>query len=205
MAITDPEGRHLLVPTLGLDQVQVYRIDHRSGSLIRHDPPFFSLPEGAGPRHLAFSPDQKWLCVINELGWSLTRFRYDGDTGRADRPFSIAAMAGHVGQGSCAHVEVSRDGRFVYGSNRGHDSIVVCRAEAEGLVAIAHETAGGEIKVPRHFTLDPRGAYLLAASQGADYVTVLAVDPASGLLSKVHRVSCGDKPSFVGFLPPAPR
>jgi 6-phosphogluconolactonase len=203
MALSDKAGKFLFVPTLGLDQVQVYNIDQVSGRLNKNATPFVSLPEKAGPRHMAIAPDQKHAYVINELGWSLTSFSYDAVTASLSDPATIPTMADYQGKGSCAHVMVSPDGRFVYGSNRGHNSIVICRVDpvTGTLTSIAHESAQGEIKTPRNFNIDPAGKFMVVASQGANYVTVFSIDQKTGLLTKTANVMCGDKPSFVGFVP----
>jgi len=203
MAITDVGGNFLFVPTLGLDQVQVFRIDQTSGKISKNNPPFISLPEKAGPRHMAIAPDQKHAYVINEMGWSLTSFSYDAANGKTSDPTTIPTMADYAGKGSCAHVMVSQDGRFVYGSNRGHNTIVICKVDsATGkLTAIGHESGNGEINTPRNFNIDPSGKFMLVASQGANYVTVFGINQNTGLLSRSNKVTCGDKPTFVGFLP----
>ncbi len=203
MAIADAEGKFLFVPTLGLDQVQVYRIDQSTGRLIKNNPSFISLPEKAGPRHMAISPDQKHAYVINELNWTLTSFSYDAEQGRASGAHSIPTMADYAGKGSCAHVMVSRDGRFVYGSNRGHNSIVICKIEPVSgkLTVVGHESANGEIRTPRNFNIDPSGNFMIVASQDGNYVTIFEINKDTGLLSKRSQVACGEKPTFVGFLP----
>jgi 6-phosphogluconolactonase len=203
MAITDGEAKFLYVPTLGLDQVQIFNIDQSTGKLTRHDPPFVTLPPKGGPRHMAFAPNNKQVYVINELGWLLTSFNYDAASGNFSNPNSIPTMEGYTGKGSCAHVMVSADGRFVYGSNRGFDNIIICSVDQNNgtLTAIGHESGDGEIKTPRNFNIDSSGKHMIVASQGSNYVTVFDLDPATGLLKRKNKVSCGNKPTFVGFLP----
>ncbi len=203
MAKTDSEGKYLFVPTLGLDQVQIYTIDQETGKISKSEPSHVDLPAKAGPRHMAFAPNNKNAYVINELGWSLTAFDYNPDKAIFSNARTIPTMEGYSGKGSCAHVMVSADGRFVYGSNRGFNNIIICSIDQNtgALTAIAHESGGGEIITPRNFNIDGTGKHMLVASQGANYVSVFAIDQTTGLMQHKSKVTCGNKPTFVGFVP----
>jgi 6-phosphogluconolactonase len=204
MAITDKAGKFLFVPCLGSDHIAVYRIDATSGKLSPNSQATVPLAKGAGPRHLAFAPDERRAYVINELNATLTSFAFDAATGVFSAPATVSTLpAGFSGKNSCAHVVVSPDGASLYGSNRGHDSLVICRIDpASGALTVAgHETGGGEIKTPRNFTLDPSGTLALVASQGSDLVTVFRVDAATGKLERLGSQKVGPKPSFVGVMP----
>jgi 6-phosphogluconolactonase len=204
MAITDKAGKFLFVPCLGSDHIAVYRIDATSGKLSPNSQATVPLAKGAGPRHLAFAPDERRAYVINELNATLTSFAFDAATGVFSAPATVSTLpAGFSGKNSCAHVVVSPDGASLYGSNRGHDSLVICRIDpASGALTVAgHETGGGEIKTPRNFTLDPSGTLALVASQGSDLVTVFRVDAATGKLKRLGSQKVGPKPSFVGVMP----
>lgn len=198
MAMPSPDGRFLIVPCLGSDHLAVYAIDQATGRLAPHAT--VAMPAGHGPRHLAFHPSLPLAYVINELASTLTTLDWDAAAGALAPRSTIPLLpAGFAGKSTTAHVLVSADGRFLYGSNRGHDSIAVCALDARGEpTVVAHETGGGELKVPRNFSFAPGEGLLLAASQGAARVTVFRRDPASGLLARLGSVAVADKPSFVG-------
>lgn len=187
------DERFAFSPDLGADRVFVYRYDAVKGTL---DPLGAAvLPPGSGPRHLAFDPKEKHAYVINELLSTITVLRYDAAKGELVAGESTTTLpVGFSGTSWTAEVAVSPDGRFVYGSNRGHDTLAVfSRNEATGrLTPLAHVPVGG--KTPRHFTFDPTGHFLLAAHQGSDTIAVFRVDPATGLLSPVAATLAVGKP-----------
>jgi 6-phosphogluconolactonase len=203
----------LYVPCLGSDAVaQGLVVPPATGApapLAPGVPPAAPLAPGAGPRHLAFSPDGAVAYVINELDCTVTSFVVDPVTG---------ALGGHVhtvstlpvprqAGWSTAHIAASPDGRHVYASNRGHDSLAVYRvvggaADAVRLEAAGWETGGGDVRVPRDFTLSPDGGLLVAANQAADSVTVFRRDAATGGLTKLATTALppGRKPCYVGWV-----
>ncbi len=183
----DEGNRYAVVPDLGLDKVLVYRFEGARGVLAPADPAFVATAPGAGPRHFAFQPGGALACVINELESTLTSLRYEAGNGRLTPLDTVSTVPAPVPGNSTAEVYFHPNGRFVYGSNRGHDSIAVFAIDgASGkLTPVQHESTRG--KTPRHFALDPSGRWLLAANQGSDSITVFAVDPASGRLSYAER------------------
>jgi 6-phosphogluconolactonase len=200
--VPDPGGRFALACDLGLDQVLVYRLDAGRATLTAHDPPFGAVPPGAGPRHLAFSPDGKFVYVINELGSSLTTFRFDPQRGELRAVQTISALPENfTGQNTCAEVQVHPSGRFVYGSNRGHDSIAVFAADKESgrLRLVEHQSSRG--KSPRHFAIEPGGAWLLAENQGSDSVVVFQIDAPTGRLQPTGQSVTVGAPVCAVFLP----
>ena len=200
--VSNKDGTLLFVPTLGIDQVQVYRVDAVKGKLTQVTS--IALAKGVGPRHCALSHDEKLLYVINEYGDSITTFRDDGKIGFKDIGTVPTLPEGVAGdKNSCAHIVVSPDGKTIYGSNRGHNSLAIFRVSDDGakLTPSGHETAGGEINIPRNFTLTPDGALALVASQKGNAVTVLKVDAATGLLTRIGSQQVGPGPSFVGVVP----
>jgi 6-phosphogluconolactonase len=189
----DAAERFAFSPDLGADRIFVYRYDAAKGALEPHGSA--APPAGSGPRHLAFDPKGRHLYAINELTSTVTLFRYDAAAGTLAAAETVSTLpAGFAGTSSTAEIEVSRDGRFVYGSNRGHDSLAVfARDEASGrLTPAGHVPVGG--KTPRHFALDPTGRWLLAAHQGSDGVAVFRVDPATGRPSPAGAVLAVPKP-----------
>lgn len=200
MAGFDPSGAFVLVCDLGLDRTFVYRVDAAAGTLTPTAQGSAPAHAGAGPRHLAFHPNGRWVYVINELDGSIAVFAFDGQTGALRELQAISTLpAGFGGENISAEVAVHPSGRFVYGSNRGHDSIALFRVDqATGtLTALGHEpTQGGH---PRHFALDPSGRFLYVANQDSDSIVVFRVDAESGLLSATGHVTRVGTPSCVVF------
>lgn len=201
--VCNKDGSYLFVPTLGIDQVQVYRVDAATGKLTQATS--IKLPEKAGPRHCALSPDEKHLYVINEYGDSVTTFHnVEWKFGFVQLGTVSTLPADHPGdKNTCAHIVVSADGKTIYGSNRGHNSLAIFRVSDDGakLTPAGHETAGGDINIPRNFSLSPDGSLALVASQKGNTVTVLKVDAATGGLTKIGTQAVGPGPSFVGVMP----
>jgi 6-phosphogluconolactonase len=180
----DPAERFALAPDLGADRVFVYRFDAAKGSL---EPYGAGTPEpGSGPRHLAFHPNGRYVYVINELTSTITVFSWDAEKGTLTSVQTVSCLpAGFSGKSWTAEVAVSPDGRFVYGSNRGDDSLAVFAVDpATGKLAVkGHVPVGG--KNPRHFTIDPTGRFILAGHQDSGTVGILKLDAATGMPSLV--------------------
>ena len=196
-----PGGRFVLAADLGTDAVMIYRWNAAAGRLTPHDPAFVNSRPGAGPRHIAFHPDGRLAYVINELDSTLTSYSWDGDAGTLTPLTTRSTLPrGWTGENTTAEVAVHPTGRFVYASNRGHDSLVVFAAGMDGELSpvVIHPTGG---RTPRHFALDGEGTYLLAANQESDTIIAFRVDGHTGALSdtgaKVHVPS----PVFVGIGP----
>ncbi len=176
-----PDGRFVYVTDLGTDQVVRYRLDLEDAALVEPLPT--DVAPGMGPRHIAFSPDGKSVVVIGELDSTLVSFAIEAD-GALTAVSSVSTLpADFSGDSSCAHVLFSSDGRYVYGSNRGHDSIAVAAFDAasRGLEIVEIVPTGG--KEPRNFTLDPSGRWLLAGNQNSDSITVFRRDADTGRLT----------------------
>jgi 6-phosphogluconolactonase len=174
------DERYAFSPDLGADRVFVYRYDAGKGTLDPHGAGV--LPPGSGPRHLAFDSKERHAYVINELLSTITAFAYDAGKGTLTAGETVGTLpAGFAGTSWTAEVAVSPDGRFVYGSNRGHDSLAVFTRDASTgrLAPAGHVPVGG--KTPRHFTLDPTGRWLLAGHQGSDTIGVFRVAATTGL------------------------
>ena len=184
--VFDAANRFLIAVDLGLDQLFVYRFDLGLGSFTFGDPASARVPPGAGPRHFAFHPDGRHGYSINELDSTVTALEWDPSTGKLTADASVSTLpAGFTGENSTAEVEVDSRGRFLYGSNRGHDSIAVFRINpvSGALTLIAHTLTRG--KEPRHFALDPTGRWLVAGNQNSNTLAVFRVDQTGGTLSPV--------------------
>ena len=195
----DPSGRLLYVPDLGLDQVLVYRIDQAKGSLTPATPPFAALPPGSGPRHIAVSRNGRHAYVINEMTMTITVFeRAAGGALTPTQTLTTLPVGQAVEKGfSTAEIMLHPSGPFLYGSNRGHDSIVVYAVDpASGqLKPVEHVPTGG--RMPRAFNIDPGGTFLVAGNQNSDQVAVFRIDPATGKLTPAGQpVSVGKPVSF---------
>jgi len=172
----------LFVPDLGLDQVLIYPFDAATAKL--GEPlPALKTPPGSGPRHLGFSADEKNAYVINELANTVLATGYDA--GKFTSLGTVPTLPeGFAGKNTTAEIEVHPNGKFVYGSNRGHDSIVVYRRDEKTgkLSFLQHAPCGG--KTPRHFKIDPTGKWLLCAHMDSNSISILALDPVTGLLGE---------------------
>lgn len=196
-----PDNRFVFVADLGIDKIMIYKLEAEKGTIVPNDPAFAKLKPGAGPRHFTFHPNGKFAYVINELACTVTAFTYEPASGALSEIQTVPTLpAGFSGSSSCAEVRVHPNGKFLYGSNRGHDSITVYRIDpAKGtLTLVEFETA--DIKTPRNFNIDPTGAFCLVANQGSDSVVVFGIDPQTGSLNPTgHQISVG-KPVCIRFL-----
>lgn len=182
-----PDNRFVIVCDLGLDKIFVYALDAEKSLLAPAEIPFVTTPPGSGPRHAAFSRDGLHLFVIHEMGNLLVAYRYNPALGTLTPLDSQSTLpADFKGESTTAEVRVHPNGKFVYGSNRGHDSIAAYRfnAIAGKLELIEIVPTGG--KNPRNFALSPDGRWLVAANQQSDSLTVFSVDPETGKLARVE-------------------
>jgi 6-phosphogluconolactonase len=198
-------GKHLLVPDLGLDKVLTYTLDAATAKPTGGDEPTSSSSApGAGPRHLAFSPDGKHAYIVNELNSTVTACRFDAVKGSLESIGDVPTLPdGWTGQSTTAEIQVHPNGKFVYASNRGHDSIAVFSRDAESgkLSSVQVAPCGG--KVPRHFTIAPDGKWLLCAHQDSNTLAALPLDPATGKLGKPQSTTACPNPICILFLPVA--
>jgi len=179
----DAANRILIVPDLGLDRFMLYRLDAAAGRLTPNDPPFAQVKPGSGPRHLSFAPDGKHAYGIHELSSTLTAYAYDGSTGSLQELQTVSTLPeDYRGESTTAEIEVHPTGKFVYGSNRGHDSIAVFSRDPQHgtLTPIANVATQG--KIPRHFAIDPSGTWLWAANQGSNNLVLFRIEPEQGRL-----------------------
>jgi 6-phosphogluconolactonase len=191
----DPANRFAYVPDLGLDQVRAYRFGSDAGSLEAADPPFAALAPGSGPRHFAFHPKGRFAYVINEKNMTVTAFGQDAERGTLTQIQTVSTLppAQPIETGfSTAEVQVHPSGRFLYGSNRGHNSLALFAIdEATGRLTFV-ETTPTQGNMPRGFGIDPTGTWLLAAHQRSDSVVVFRIDRATGRLTPTgHSIQLG--------------
>jgi len=178
-----PDNRFAFVDDLGLDELLVYRFDAEKGTLTPSDPPYIKLDPGAGPRHFALHPDGKFAYVISEMQSSVTVFAYNG-AGRFLRVQNVSTLPkDFTTPNDDAEIQVHPSGKFLYASNRGHDSIAVFAIDAEKgtLTLVEHVPTGG--KQPRHFTIDPSGTRLFVENHKSDSIVVFNINAATGKLT----------------------
>lgn len=196
----DNANRFLFVPDLGIDKVLIRKFDAATSALSDNEPAEMISPPGGGPRHMAFSPDEKHAYVINELTNTVSVAEFDAETGALKPIQEINTLPdGFSEPNTTAEIEVHPNGNFVYGSNRGHDSIVVYKRDPETgkLTFLQHAPCGG--KTPRHFKIDPSGTWLLCGHQNSDTISVLSLDPATGKLGEPKSTVPAPKPICILF------
>ena len=197
----DASGRFAFVPDLGLDKLMIYRFDPKRGKLEPNAVPWIKMKPGAGPRHVCFHPGGRFAYVVNELDSTVAVLSYDGRAGTFEHLQTVPTLPeGFAGESTCADIQVSWSGMFVYISNRGHDSIVIYRIDplVGTLSYVGHEQTQG--KTPRSFGIDPTGSFLLVANQDSDSVVTFRIDADSGKLQPTDHVTQVPTPVCVKFL-----
>ena len=199
--VASPDNRFVFAADLGLDQVLSYRLDAKTSKLTPNDPPFAKSPAGAGPRHLTFHPNGKRVFVINELSNSVTVFDYDAKAGSLTETQTISTLpADFKGTSHCADLKITPNGRFLYGTNRGHDSIAAYRIGDDGrLTLIGIEPSLG--KGPQNLAIMPGGELLLCANMPGNNVVVFRIDSQTGGLKSVGEPVAITSPSCIMVLP----
>ncbi len=181
---TTPDNRFALIADLGLDEVFIYKFDASYGALTPNQPATARLKSGAGPRHIAMHPNGKFVFVASELNSTVTSFYFDTKKGLLKEIGTAATLPpGFSGRNDVAEIAVHPNGKFLYVSNRGNDSIAIFSIETgkETLTAVGGVPTGG--KEPRHFAIDPTGNFLLTENQLSDTIVTFRIDPAAGKLS----------------------
>lgn len=200
--ITDPTNRFALVPDLGVDKLFVYHFDEKSGAIKPNKPPFAQVAAGLGPRHVRFHPNGRWVYLINEMGSRIIGFNWDSTTGALSDFQTISTLPPDFkGANACAELEVHPNGKFLYASNRGHDSLAVFAIDPSTgrLSLVEHTSSRG--KTPRNFAFDPSARWILCTNHGSDNAVVFRVDPESGHLTPVGEPVRVPAPFCERFLP----
>jgi len=193
-----PDNRFAYVCDLGIDKVVIYRFNDQTGRLYPAEMPFYRTAAGAGPRHFTFGSDKSSAFVINELNSTLTSLSVDTENGTLTEIQTVSLLpAPFSGENTGADVHVHPNGQFVYGSNRGHDSIVVFSTDRKAgrLKLVQHQATLG--KTPRNFAIDPSGNYLLAANQNSDSIRVFTINQKTGILAPTDNVLMVSSPVCV--------
>jgi 6-phosphogluconolactonase len=198
---TSPDNRFALVADLGLDEVLAYKFDVTSGTLAPNEPAFARLKAGSGPRHAVFYPNGKFVFAVSELSSTATSFAYDVKKGTLKEIGTASTLPpGFSGRNDVAEAAVHPNGKFLYVSNRGNDSIAILSIDAaKGTLAPAGGIRTGG-KEPRHFAIDPSGKYLLAENQFSNNIVVFKIDPGTGGLTPTGQVVEVPSPVDIAFL-----
>lgn len=186
-----------LVSDLGCDKIFIYKTDE-NGYLAYAEPAFLTVRPGSGPRHCVFHPNYRYLCSVNEMTSSIDVYDWNGGTPLGEPVQSISALPeGFTGHSSCAAIKFDPAGRFLYVSNRGHDSIAVYAFDnIQGKLSLTgHFSSGGEI--PRDFDITPDGKFLVCSNQQSGNLVVFRIDAQTGALSQMSAVDGVGTPTCV--------
>jgi 6-phosphogluconolactonase len=197
----DAWNRFAFVADLGIDKILVYRYDRDRGTILANDPPSTMIKPGSGPRHFTFHPSGRFAYIINEIASTITGFAYDYQAGTLRELQTISTLPGdYQGGNSTAEVVCHPSGQFLYGSNRGHNSIAAYRIDqVSGQLSLVGIQSQG-ISVPRNFNVDPTGRYVVVANQSGDNLLLFGVDPESGALQPTEEQVEIGSPVCVKFL-----
>lgn len=199
----DPDNKFAFVCDLGLDKILTYRFDAEKGKLTPNDPAFAAVKPGAGPRHMAFRPDGRFAYVINELDSTVTAFAFDPEKGALTEVQTVSSLPEYFdGQNTGAEIDVHPSGKYLYVSNRGHESVVLFEIDRESgkLTYVEEQSTGG--KTPRHFGIQPSGEHLVIANQNSGTLLLYRIDGGNGRLKPSGAFAEVPSPSCVVFLPP---
>ena len=199
--VLDPASRFAFAADLGLDKVMIYRLDAAGGKLQPNDPPWAQVQPGAGPRHSVFHPNGRYCYLLNELDNTFTAFAYDEKRGSLAEIQTLSTLPEDFGDTSfCADVQIHPSGKFLYGSNRGHNSIAIFAIdEATGqLTPAGREPTQGHF--PWNLAIDPTETFLLVANQGSDTIVVFRLDPQTGQLAATGQVVEVPKPVCIKMI-----
>jgi 6-phosphogluconolactonase len=194
------DNRFALAADLGLDKILVYKFDSTKGTLSPNNRPAAEVEPGAGPRHFAFHPGGKRVYVINEMQSTVTGFSWDAGTGGLRRLSTVSTVPKEFkGANDTAEIEASGNGKVLYGSNRGQDSIAIFSVRDDGTLILL-KTVPTQGKTPRHFAIDPTGRYLFAANQESNNIVGFRINPKNGDLTPTSTVLEAPTPVCVIFV-----
>lgn len=198
---TTPDNRFAIAVDLGLDELLVYRFDAKAGSLTANNPPYTKLDPGTGPRHLAFHPNGQFAYVVNELQSTITTLTYDASRGALHTMQTISTLPKDFsGSNDTAEIQVHPSGKFLFASNRGHDSIAVFSIDNHAGTLTLVDRFSTQGKTPRSFEIDPTGQFLLVANQDTNNIAVFRIDPSSGRLTATNQTLHVPSPVCLKFM-----
>ena len=199
--VLSQDNRFVFVPDLGLDKVFTYRLDPAQAALTANDPPSGEVPPGSGPRHFAFHPSGKFAYSVNEMKSSVTAFSYDRSKGALTALQTIANLPeDYTGVDNSAEIDVDSAGKFLYASNRGHDSITIYKIDSSKGTLATVDRVPTQGKTPRGFKIDPTGRYLIAGNQDSNSVVIFKRDASTGRLTPTGQTVSVGSPVCIEFL-----
>lgn len=181
--VVDPSNTYVLANDLGLDKIWVYQLDLDSARLVPHEPPFIEVQAGGGPRHLVFHPSGKYAYATLELNSTVIALTFDSETGQLDIIQTVSALPEDFeGLSHCSDIHITPSGKYLYAGNRGHDSLVIYKIDADTglLTLVGHQSTKGQ--TPRNFAIDPTGNYVLVGNQDSDTIVVFKINYDTGEL-----------------------
>jgi len=197
-----PDNRFAIAADLGLDRLDVYRFDSTKGSLVPNQPAVVQVKPGAGVRHFAFHPNARFAYAVNEMQSSLVSFAYDPARGTLHELQTISMLPKDFsGKNDAAEIQIHPSGKFLYASNRGHDSIAVFSIDPAKGTLTPVEYVPTQGKAPRYFAIDPTGSRLLVANQNSGTIVIFQIDPTSGRLTSSGQVLQIASPVCLKFVP----
>jgi 6-phosphogluconolactonase len=199
--VLDPANRHAFAPDVGTDQIVGYRFDARWGTLTPHVPATVTVTARSGPRQLRFHPNGRFAYLITESANTIIAYAYAPATGRLTELQTVSTLpAGYAGESNTAELRIHPSGRFLYGSNRGHDSIAVFAIDPETgtLTLVGHAPTHG--RSPRAFAIDPAGSFLLAANELGDSLVSYHIDQHTGMLEPTGHHTTMPRPACIAFV-----
>jgi 6-phosphogluconolactonase len=197
----DASNRYVFVADLGTDKVFIYKFDQKTGTLSASSPAFMQLTPGAGPRHIAFHPGGRFIYVINELSCTITAFAWDSKKGTANELQTIATLPSDFkGENTCAEIKIHPNGKFLYGSNRGHNSIAAFAIEnmTGKLTFIEHVPTQGQ--KPRNFSFDPSLHWMIVTNIDSDNAVVFRINEITGRLTQTGEPVSVPNPYCIQFV-----
>lgn len=200
-----PDGRFLLVNDLGLDRIVTYRINASTAELTPHEPEYWADKPGAGPRHIGFHPNHRWVFNVNELSSTVDTLEWDGKQGALSTLSSVSILppdypAEKAQAARAGEIAVSKNGRTVYVNNRGHDSIAAMKVNPKtGALTVQQLASNGGVNT-RHIVMDPTEQWLVACNQTSGTIAVLPRNRSTGKLSEPKQTYKLDRPMFTLFL-----
>lgn len=195
-----PNNTDVFVPDLGIDKVMTYNLDAKTGQLTPANPPFTAVTPGSGPRHFTFHPNGKFAYVIQEMGSAVTGFTYS--KGQLNAIQTVSTLpGGYTGRKWSADIHISPDGKFLYGSNRDHESLAIFSIDQKTgkLTFVGHQPVNG--KTPRNFAIDPTGNFVLVANQDSDNITIFKRDKQTGKLTATGKEIAVSMPVCLLLMP----
>ncbi|MCD5398715.1 MAG: lactonase family protein [Dehalococcoidia bacterium] len=197
----DPNNRFIYAPDLGMDKVMIYQLDLDSGNLLANKPAFVQVAPGAGPRHFAFHPDGTRAYVLNEIGNTVTAFNWDPESGSLEEFQTVTTLpADFLETSHTADLHIHPNGRFLYGSNRGHDSIAIFEIDPDTGGLTPRGWASTQGRTPRNIAIDPSGQFMLAENQDSDSIFTFRINDETGMLITTGSVIKVPMPVCIKFL-----